>query len=79
MAQSVLVSSAHLPDHGRRYKTNTGRIIMRAQLAAFTIIATAIASPAWAQATAPASVFMSDKDIMALVTRPRPIARAMRR
>ncbi len=40
---------------------------MRAQLAAFTIIATAVASNAWAQTTAPASVFMSDKDIMALV------------
>ncbi len=40
---------------------------MRAQLAAFTIIATAVASNASAQTTAPASVFMSDKDIMALV------------
>ena len=40
---------------------------MRVQLAAFTIIATAVASPAWAQTTAPASVFMSDKDITALV------------
>ena len=41
---------------------------MRAQLTAFTILATAVASNAWAQTTtAPASVFMSDKDIMALV------------
>src|SRR4029077_16372951 len=32
-----------------------------------TIIATAVAAPAWAQTAAPASVFMSDKDIMALV------------
>ncbi|HTC03283.1 MAG TPA: hypothetical protein VK749_07765 [Xanthobacteraceae bacterium] len=40
---------------------------MRVQLAAFTIIATVVASPAWAQTTAPASVFMSDKDITALV------------
>ena len=40
---------------------------MRAQLTAFTIIATAVASNAWAQTAAPASVFMSDKDIMALV------------
>jgi mannose-6-phosphate isomerase-like protein (cupin superfamily) len=40
---------------------------MRAQLAALTIIATAVASNAWAQTTAPVSVFMSDKDIMALV------------
>ena len=40
---------------------------MRAQLAAFTIIATAVASNAWAQTAAPVSVFMSDKDITALV------------
>jgi mannose-6-phosphate isomerase-like protein (cupin superfamily) len=40
---------------------------MRAQLAAFTIIATAVASNAWAQTAAPVSVFMSDKDIIALV------------
>ncbi len=40
---------------------------MRAHLAAFTIIATAVASNAWAQTAAPTSVFMSDKDIMALV------------
>src|SRR5580658_9984097 len=40
---------------------------MRAQLAAFTIIATTVASNAWAQTTAPGSVFMSDKDILALV------------
>src|SRR5580693_3333770 len=40
---------------------------MRAQLAAFTIIATAVAAPAWAQTAAPVSVFMSDKDITALV------------
>jgi mannose-6-phosphate isomerase-like protein (cupin superfamily) len=66
-AQSVLVSSAHLPDHGRRHKTNTREEFMRAQLAAFTIIATAVAAPAWAQTAAPVSVFMSDKDITALV------------
>ena len=40
---------------------------MRAQLAAFTIIVAAVASNAWAQSTAPVSVFMSDKDITALV------------
>ena len=40
---------------------------MRVRLAAFTIIATAVASNAWAQTTTPASVFMSDKDIIALV------------
>ena len=40
---------------------------MRAQLAAFTIIAATVASNAWAQSTAPVSVFMSDKDITALV------------
>src|SRR5580700_9844715 len=40
---------------------------MRAQLAAFTIIATAVASNAWAQTTTPGSVFMNNKDITALV------------
>lgn len=40
---------------------------MRAQLAAFTIVAAAITSNAWAQTAVPVSVFMSDKDIMALV------------
>jgi mannose-6-phosphate isomerase-like protein (cupin superfamily) len=40
---------------------------MRAQLAAFTVIAATFASNAWAQTAAPVSVFMSDKDITALV------------
>jgi mannose-6-phosphate isomerase-like protein (cupin superfamily) len=40
---------------------------MRAQFAAITVIATTVASGAFAQQAAPLNTFMSNKDIMALV------------